>query len=93
MGAPYFQSRPDIIVIQLDKILQAIGIAVEFRRSDIVVKEKRNAGDANSSIPCEASSLARRRVLINIFSYATEVLCRYTCQYIRRRAVRKFSME
>lgn len=67
MGAPYFQSRPDIIVIQLDKILQAIGIAVEFRRSDIVVKEKRNAGDANSSIPCEASSLARRRVLINIF--------------------------
>ena len=40
MGAPYFQSRPDIIVIQLDKILQAIGIAVEFRRSDVVVKEK-----------------------------------------------------
>ncbi len=39
------------------------------------------------STPLLANSLARSRALMSIFSYATDVLCRYTCQYIKRRAV------
>ena len=40
MGAPHFQGCPYIVIVQLDEILQTVGVVIEFRWINIIVKEK-----------------------------------------------------
>ena len=40
MGAPYFKSRPDIIIVQLNEVFQTVRVIVKYFRVDVVVQEE-----------------------------------------------------
>ena len=88
--APLFDAAEDVVVVQPAESIQPLRIGIEIRSLDRLTKEAaascfRGSGAIRMKFPCPFEDHARRN------SAERTVLCKYTCQYIKRRAMINFS--
>ena len=93
-----------LVVVAIIGVLSTIGLVAYNKYTEMTQKAvaKNNfyttvkyfkAELAYKSTPFSANSLALLKTFTNIFSATKPVLCKYTCQYIKRLEIRKFSTE